>query len=175
MTFDYQSEGHMKKAVVVQHVQIEVESNFDDFTFHLEKALGVLMPSALYAFGATPASMVSYLNSTRMEKGLILFNVLAQADLTKKEFAGKIKQYQIGNQKIMHSMIRHHAGTALYTPMHLLVYETVYGKAVVEYDLPSSLFAQFDNSNILLDSLTLENDLTTLLQAAERGLDANFN
>lgn len=165
----------MKKAVVVQHVRIEVESSFDDFTFYLEKALGVLMPSALYALGATPASMVSYLNNTQKEKGLTLFNMLAQADLTRKESTGKIKQYQVGNARIMLSMTKHHAGTALYTPMHLLVYETVNGKAVVEYDLPSSLFAQFDNSNIFSESLTLENDLTTLIQAADRGLDENFD
>jgi hypothetical protein len=159
----------MKKAIVVEHVSIEVESNFDNFTFHLEKALGILMPSTLHALGASPASMVSYLNNTCDENNLMLFNILVQDDLRKKENRRKIKQYQIGNPKIMLRMIENNAGAGLYIPIHLLVYEKSNGKVVVEYDLPSSSFAQFNNSEILLDSITLENKLIRLVRIADEG------
>jgi uncharacterized protein (DUF302 family) len=66
-------------------------------------------------------------------------------------------------------MLENHAGAGLYIPLHLLVYEKYNGKVVVEYDLPSSLFAQFDNSEILLDSITLENNLIKLVQIADKG------
>jgi uncharacterized protein (DUF302 family) len=159
----------MKKAIVVEHISIEVESNFDNFTFHLEKALGILMPSTLHALGASPESMVSYLNSTSDENNLILFNILVQDDLMGKENKGKIKQYQIGNPKIMFRMIGNNAGAGLYIPIHLLVYEKFNGKVIVKYDLPSSSFAQFNNSEILLDSITLENKLIKLVRIADDG------
>ena len=159
----------MKTAIVIEHVSIEVESNFDNFTFHLEKALGVLTPSTLHALGAAPASMVSYLNSTSDETSLMLFNVLVQDDLTRKENPRKIKQYHIGNPTIMLRMIENHPGAGLYIPIHLLVYEKFNGKAIVEYDLPSSSFAQFYNSKIFSDSITLENMLIKLIRIADEG------
>jgi len=159
----------MKKAIVVEHVCTELESNFDGFTFHLEKALGILMPSTLRALGASPSSMVSYLDSTSDENTLMLFNILVQEDLTKKESRKKIKQYQVGNPKIMLRMIENHPGAGLYIPIHLLVYEKFNGKVVVEYDLPSSSFALFNNSEILFDSITLENKLIKLVQFADEG------
>ena len=159
----------MKKAIIVEHVRTELGSNFESFTLHLEKSLGILMPSTLHALGAAPASMVSYLNSTYDENNLILFNILVQDDLIKKENRRKIKQYQIGNPKIMLRMVENHPGAGLYIPIHVLVYEELNGKVVVEYDLPSSSFAQFNNSKILLDSITLENKLINLLRTADEG------
>jgi len=99
----------------------------------------------------------------------MLFNILVQDDLRKKENRRKIKQYQIGNPKIMLRMIENHPGAGLYIPIHLLVYEKFNGKVVVEYDLPSSSFAQFNNSEILLDSITLENNLIKLVRIADEG------
>jgi uncharacterized protein (DUF302 family) len=159
----------MKKAIVVEHVSTELESNFDSFTFHLEKALGILLPSTLHALGAAPASMVPYLNSTSDENNLMLFSILVHEDLTKKENKRKIKQYQIGNPKIMLRMIENHPGAGLYIPIHLLVYEKFNGKVVVEYDLLSSTLAQFNNSEIILDSTTLENNLIKLVRNADKG------
>jgi hypothetical protein len=75
----------MKKAIVIEHICRELESNFDSFTFRLEKALGILKPATLHALGGSPASMVSYLKSTHDEDNLMLFNILIQDDLTKKE------------------------------------------------------------------------------------------
>jgi uncharacterized protein (DUF302 family) len=167
VNFDIEIRGNMKKAIVIDHVCSELENNFDSFTFHLEKALGILRPATLHALGAAPASMVSYLNSTSDENNLMLFNILLQDDLQKKENRKKIKQYQVGNPKIMLRMIANHPGAGLYIPIHLLVYEKSNGKVVVEYDLPSSSFAQFNNSEILSDSITLENKLVRLVRIAD--------
>jgi hypothetical protein len=157
----------MKKVIIVEHVSIEVESSFYDFTFHLEKALGILTSSALQSLGAVPASMVYYLTTTSSESDLMLFNMLFQEDLVKKGCRRKIRQYQIGNPQIMYRMAESHAGTGLYMPIHLLVYETTDGRVMVEYDLPSSLFAQFNNAGIHSDSITLDNNLIRIIQTAD--------
>jgi len=158
----------MKKIIAVEHVYTEIESDFYSFTSRLEQELGVLMPSMLRAIGASPASVVSHLNASCNENNLVLFNILLQDDLTKKENRRKIKQYQVGNPKIMLRMIQNHPGAGLYIPIHLLVYEKANGKVVVEYDLPSSLLAQFDNAGIILDAITLENKLAKLIQVADK-------
>ncbi|MEX6689890.1 DUF302 domain-containing protein [Danxiaibacter flavus] len=157
----------MKKAITIEHIQTELTSNFDRFTFNLEKALGVLTPSALQALGASPASMASYLTNVSGENNLVLFNILLQGDLTDNQNKINIKQYQIGNPKLMLRIIANHAAAGLYLPVHLLVYEKYPGKAMIEYDLPSSLFAQFDNPEILSDSVALENKLIELIRIAD--------
>ena len=159
----------MKKEIVVEHVFTQLESNFDSFTFQLEEALGISMPSKIEALEASPASIVSYLNSTSDENNLVLFNILVRNDLTKKGNRKRIKQYQIGNPKIMLRMVENYSGTGLYLPLRLLVYEKFNGKVVVEYDLPSSSFAQFNNAKILSDSITLENMLIKLIRIADKG------
>src|SRR5215510_8729602 len=93
--------GNMKKEIVIEHVSEKLESDFDSFTFHLEKALGILAPSTLSELGASPASMGSYLDSTSDGDNLILYNILMRADSTKNENRKGIKQYQVGNCKMM--------------------------------------------------------------------------
>lgn len=159
----------MKQAIVVEHVTVEVQRNFNDFTFHLEMALGIMTPSSFCADGIIPASMVCYLVSTAEENKLILCDILLPGDLRKEESSPKIKQYQVCNPHIINRMIAHNAGAALYTPLHLLVYEKPNGKVVVEYDLPSSLFARFNNTAINIDATKIENSLVKLIQKADEG------
>lgn len=157
----------MKQAIVVEHVSIELQSSFNDFTFQLETALGIMTPSAFCADGIVPASMVCYLASTTEENELILFNILLPNDLHKEESSRKIKQYQVCNPQVMSRMIAHNAGAALYTPLHLLVYEKPNGKVVVEYDLPSSFLARFNNEAINIDAAKLEDKLVKLIKKAD--------
>ena len=168
MNFDIKSEN-MKRATVVEHMNIYIKNDFDSFTFRLESALGILTPSTLYASGASPASMVPHLDSTSDEDNLKVFNILLQNDLTKKANRKKMKQYQVGNPKIMHRMIENNPAAGLYIPIHLLVYEQFNGKVIVEYDLPSSSFGQFNNSEIHSDSIILENKLSELIHFADNG------
>jgi hypothetical protein len=159
----------MKQAIVVEHVIAEVQSNFTDFTFHLEMALGILTPSSFCSDGIVPASMVCYLVSTAEENELILCNILLPGDLQKEESSRKIKQYQVCNPHLISRMIAHNAGAALYTPLHLLVYEKPNGKVVVEYDLPTSFFARFNNAAINIEATKLESILVKLIKKADAG------
>jgi hypothetical protein len=158
----------MKKEIIVEHISIEIGSNFEHFTFGLEKALGILTPSALHALGAVPGSMAPYLMNTHEENSLVLFNILSNDDLYGKDSNGKIRQYQVGNPGIICRITAKHAAAGLYFPITLLVYEKSDGKVIVEYDRPSSIFKQFDNEEILSDSLTLENNLVKLISTADK-------
>lgn len=157
----------MKRAVVIEHVTLEIKSSFDQFTNQLEKALGILMPAAIRSLGAAPASTVCYLNSTYDENNLMIYSIMSQEDLPKKDHYRKAKQYQLGNPEIMGRMIDNHIGAGLYLPIHLLVYENEQGKVTVEYDLLSSQCAQFNNAALLSDSIALENNLAMLIQKAD--------
>ena len=157
----------MKKSVV-EHVSVEIKSSFEDFTFHLEKRLGILAPSTLKALGAVPGSMARYLNSTNAENELVLFNIFSQEDLSDKRNSRKIKQYQVGNPGIMRRMMAKHAAAGLYFPIQLLVYEKPDGKVVVEYNLLSSFLRRFNNTETLLDAMIMENNLIKVIQAADK-------
>ena len=161
----------MKRAVLIEHVSIELKSSFEHFTGQFEKALGILMPSALPALEAAPASMGPYLNSTRHEVNLVIYNITSQEDLTKKESNKKIKQYQVGNPEIMRRMTDDQTAAGLYIPIPLLVYETAQGNVMIEYDRPSSQCAQFNNAALLADSLLLETKLLALIKLADNGID----
>ncbi|MBO9204369.1 MULTISPECIES: DUF302 domain-containing protein [Niastella] len=158
----------MKRAVEIEHVVLEIKSSFDSFTYQLEKALGILMPTALLSLGATPASMVCYLDSTCDENKLVIYNIMSAEDLPQKEKFRKTKQYQLGNPDIIGRMISNQAGAGLYLPIHLLVYENEQQQVIVEYDLPTSQCAQFNNTALLADSRLLENNLIVLIQKAEK-------
>lgn len=158
---------YMKRAIVIEHVSLEIKSSFERFTYSLEKALGILMPAVLRSLGATPASMSHLLNSTCDENNLVIYNILSQEDLPPKEHYRKAKQYQLGNPEIMGRMIDSQIGAGLYVPIHLLVYENEQGKVIVEFDLPSSQCAQFNNATLLKDSMLIENNLIILIQTAD--------
>jgi hypothetical protein len=157
----------MKRAVTIEHVSLEIKSNFEEFTYRLEKALGILMPAALRSLGAAPASMVCYLNSTCDNNNLMIYSIMSQEDLPKKERYGSARQYQLGNPEIMGRMMDSHIGAGLYLPIHLLVYENEQKKVSVEYDLLSSLCAQFNNAALFADAVALENNLSILIQRAD--------
>jgi hypothetical protein len=107
----------MKETIVIEHVSEELKSNFDRFTFHLEELLGILMPSALQAFGAVPASMAPYLYNIADENELVLFNMLQKEDISNIADHIKIKQYQVGILKLMCRMIAKNAGAGFSHPV----------------------------------------------------------
>lgn len=64
--------------------------------------------------------------------------MLQIAGLTRKAL-----QYDIGNPNTASKMTRHQLAAAQYAPFRVVLYEDAEGRAVFEYDKPSSLFGQF--------------------------------
>jgi uncharacterized protein (DUF302 family) len=63
-------------------------------------------------------------------------------------------------------MTEHDIRAALYAPLRVLVYEDADSKLQVEYDLPSTLFGQFRNSQVDAVAKELDDKLAMLVQAS---------
>jgi uncharacterized protein (DUF302 family) len=90
-------------------------------------------------------------------------SLLRVAGLTRKAL-----QYVVGNPLDAIRMTQHAIGATLYAPLRVLLYENDEGKACVEYDRPSSLFAQFGDDRIAEVALSLDQKLEDLAATATR-------
>ena len=78
----------------------------------------------------------------------------------------KAMQYEIGNPLTAERMTRHVLAAGLYAPLRIVLYEDAAGKAIFEYDLPSSLFSQFGDEEVTQVGRELDAELESTLQAA---------
>jgi hypothetical protein len=75
-------------------------------------------------------------------------------------------QYEIGNPLTAERMTRYALAAGLYAPLRVMLYEDDARRAIFEYDLPSSLFAQFGDERIAEVGRELDAELEAVLQAA---------
>jgi hypothetical protein len=80
--------------------------------------------------------------------------------------AKKAIQFEIGNPLTAERMTRHRLPAGLYAPLRIILYEDEQGRAVFEYDLPSSLFGQFADERIAKTGRELDDELKQVLMAA---------
>ena len=78
----------------------------------------------------------------------------------------KAMQYEIGNPLTAERMTRYALAAGLYAPLRVVLFEDESGKAIFEYDLPSSLFGQYGDERITEVGRELDAELETVLQAA---------
>jgi uncharacterized protein (DUF302 family) len=81
--------------------------------------------------------------------GLMIFAVIDHgrlAGLAGK--AGGAKQYVVGNPLFALQMTKKDIRAGLYAPLRVYIREDGPKKSIVEYDLPSSLFGQFQNAEV---------------------------
>ena len=75
-------------------------------------------------------------------------------------------QFEIGNPLTAELMTRHRLAAGLYAPLRIVLYEDEGGRAVFEYDLPSSLFYQFGDNEVAKIGDELDEALKEVLIAA---------
>ena len=98
---------------------------------------------------------------------LWLFLVRNHGELTAADgLMAKAMQYEIGNPLTAERMTRHVLAAALYAPLRVVLYEDASGRAIFEYDLPSSLFGQFGDERVTEVGRELDAELQAVLQAA---------
>lgn len=159
----------MTTEILVKHQHVHLQSTYDEFTLRLEGLVKQLHPE--YAGGSLthPEDVRAYLESLQGETGLIIFNIQRHGDLL--NLAGrprKAKQYVIGNPLVAIQMTAHDIRAALYAPLRMIVYEHDDHTAVAEYDLPSSLFRQFGNAEVLVVGQSLDAKLLNVILLADR-------
>lgn len=159
----------MKNTINIEHVAVKVKGTFEQFTGNLEDLLGILKPADLDFLHGNKASLAGMLENLGGEEELILFNIIEHGELLRlKGFDGKkAKQYQIGNPIMAMKMTAKNISAGLYAPLRMLVHEDDHGAVLVEYDLPSSVFGQFNDLEIDTVSALMDKKIEKLLAAAE--------
>ena len=75
-------------------------------------------------------------------------------------------QYEIGNPLTASKMTRYELGAAAYAPLRVVLFEDEQGRAVFEYDKPSSLFGQFGDERVTAFGRYLDAALEAALRNA---------
>ena len=83
--------------------------------------------------------------------------------------SSRAMQYEIGNPLTAERMTRHVLPAGLYAPLRVILYQAPSGRAIFEYDLPSSLFGQFGDERVAKVGLELDAELEAALLAASGG------
>ena len=78
----------------------------------------------------------------------------------------KAVQFEIGNPLTAERMTRYCVGAGLYAPLRVILYEDEQGRAIFDYDLPSSLFDQFGDESIAETGRELDAELRQVLMMA---------
>lgn len=160
------SQARMRTAIVeIVHVTIACGRPFETVRDALLKDVPALDPHLMKTLMGA--------NATEIEKGrtagpkLCLFETRDHGALVAVEgHAKKAIQFEIGNPLTAERMTRHRLAAGLYAPLRIVLYEDEQGRAVLEYDLPSSLFNQFGDEGVAKTARELDEELEQVLVAA---------
>src|SRR5258705_1480281 len=156
-------------SIIVKHQQIKLQRKYDDFTTKFESIVNRLEGDYAKNVLTEPKKVEKYLKSLEGNTALIIFNIQNHgALLSLKGQACKAKQYVIGNPLLGIQMTVHEIRAALYAPLRIVVYEDLDKQAIVEYDLPSSLFGQFGNEAVLEVAKGLDQKLLNAITMADK-------
>jgi|AGTN01.2.fsa_nt_gi Uncharacterized conserved protein len=158
----------MGQTIGIRHESVEVKLDFDRYTRNLEASLGRFDDSFYEGIEAAPDKVRDRIEKAAGEEGLMIFAIRDHGRLLSLYGTPKkAKQYVIGNPLIAVEMTRHDLRAGLYAPLRIFVYETEDGSTRVEYDLPSSLFGQFDDPEVVEVARSLDAKLANVIKKAE--------
>jgi len=154
---------------MVDHVRLATDKPFEEVTKAFEAQLGKFDGDVRKAATASEDIEEAKAKITAMAgpSGFMLFGTSDHGALLR--LAGqkrKAIQYVVGNPVFALQMTQHDIRASLYAPLRVLIYESEHGKTCVEYDKPSSLFGQFDDSRIASVAAMLDRKLEDLVAAA---------
>jgi uncharacterized protein (DUF302 family) len=154
---------------MVDHVRLTTDKPFEVVTQAFEAQLGKFDGDVRKAATASEDIEEAKAKITAMAgpSGFMLFGTSDHGALLR--LAGqkrKAIQYVVGNPVFALQMTQHDIRASLYAPLRVLIYESEDGKTCVEYDKPSSLFGQFDDSRIASVAAMLDRKLEVLVAAA---------
>ena len=154
---------------------MEVNADFERFTRNLEDSLGRFDDSFYKDIETAPDQVRRRIEKAAGEEGLMLFDILDHGRLLNLVGTpGKARQYQIGNPLIALTMTRRDIRAGLYAPLRILVYEAGDQSTRIEFDLPSSLFGQFNDPEVTAIARSLDTKLTNVIKKAEKAAKGVF-
>ena len=151
-----------QRRIQVEHVKIESTKPFAEAKAALEDLVPPLDP-------AVPEALrQGYIEQAKeaLQRGpeLAIFGARDHGGLLRVAgLARKAVQYDIGNPLTATRMTQHQLPASLYAPLRVLLYENEIGRAVFEYDRPSSLFGQFGDERVTAVARELDASLERAL------------
>jgi hypothetical protein len=153
-----------RQVVQVEHIKSETTKKFADVVAALERNVPQLDPAIAEALAHGDEQ-----KATEMERGQPLFIFLKRDHGALLQVVGrprKALQYEIGNPHTASKMTRHRLPAGLYAPLRVFLYEDEQGRAIFEYDKPSSLFGQFGEEQVSAVGRGLDEALERALRRA---------
>jgi len=159
--------GPEEHTIEIRHVSMNIEADFESFTRNLEMSLFRYDESLQMDMENAPARGKERLEKAAQGENLMLFNIYDHGKILNTVGAPrKARQYVVGNPLVAARMTQYDIRAALYAPLRILVYKADDHATRVEYDLPSSLFGQFDNPEVTTVALSLDAKLARLIEKA---------
>jgi uncharacterized protein (DUF302 family) len=157
----------MHNDISVSHVVRSFQTPYDTFVSRFEGQLGRHDISAYSNLLGDPnraKDVEAVLQRQEGPSGLMLFMFYDHGALLNiKGSQRKARQYVVGNPLYAVRMTQHDIRAALYAPLRVLIYADGAGATCVEYDLPSSLFGQFQNDKVNRVAAELDRKLSDLV------------
>jgi uncharacterized protein (DUF302 family) len=157
----------MEQIIKVSHQRVLMEKSYREFTENMESVLKTLPPDYAENIFKDPDSVKKHLAELAGDNGLIIFGIHQHGYMLNIVGMPKnARQYVIGNPLIAIQMTVHDIRAALYAPLRIIVYEADDKTVYVEYDLPSTLFGQFGNPEVLSVAKGLDDKLLRVINRA---------
>jgi len=155
----------ISRTISIEHVTITSSLTFAEVRRKLEKGLPTLDVKILEELSSGDQQ-----NAKSYEQTGPALSIFLQRDHgALLQIVGRRSnaiQYDIGNPLTASKMTRYCLGAALYAPLRVILIENHDGKAVFEYDKPSSLFGQFGDDRVTEVGRYLDTALETALRRA---------
>ena len=154
-----------QQTIQVEHVRIEAAKPFEAVKAALESLAPPLDPEIPEALRQGDIERAK----EALQRGpqLAIFSARDHGGLLRiVGLARKAVQYEIGNPLTASRMTQHQLRASLYAPLRVLLYENEAGRAVFEYDRPSSLFGQFGDERVTAVGCELDAQLESVLVKA---------
>ena len=155
----------VRRRIQVEHVAIDATKSFEAVRAAFEELAAPLDPAIPEALRRGDIGRAK----EALQRGpeLAIFTARDHGGLLRTAgLARKAVQYEIGNPLTATEMTRYQLPAALYAPLRVLLYESEAGRAVVEYDRPSSLFGQFGDERVTAVGRELDAKLERVLVKA---------
>lgn len=158
----------MERTIEVRHESMKINADYERFTHNIERLLGRFDDSLYEGIETAPEKVRERISKAAGEEGLMIFAIREHGRLLSLSGARrKARQYVIGNPLIAVTMTRHDIRAGLYAPLRILVYEAEDHSTRVEYDLPSSLFGQFNDPEVTAIAQSLDKKLANVIKKAD--------
>jgi len=160
--------NRVQSTISVQHVSISIEKTFSETCSRFESRMGRIDYAAftkMLSEGESEMAVRDHIQGTEGPLGLMIFNAIDHGVLL--SLGGKIaraKQYVVGNPLIALQMTQGDVRAGLYAPLRIYISEDGPNKSVIEYDLPSTLFGQFQNAEVDRVAVTLDQKLEAAIE-----------